>query len=39
MATYMVRMRTAAPTDSGTTTTASAAYDKNAAAKPRVPAP
>ncbi len=39
MATYLVRMRTAAPTDSGTTTTASAAYDKNAAAKPRVPAP
>ncbi len=39
MATYLVRMRTAAPTDPGTTTTASAAYDKNAAAKPRVPAP
>jgi hypothetical protein len=39
MATYLVRMRSAAPTDPGTTTTASAAYDKNAAAKPRVPAP
>ena len=39
MATYLVRMRSAAPTDPGTTTTASAAYDKSAAAKPRVPAP
>ena len=35
MATYLVRMRSSAPTDPGTTTTASAAYDKSAAAKPR----
>ena len=39
MATYLVRMRASAPTDPGTTTTASAAYDKNASAKPRLPAP
>ncbi|MDB5213338.1 MAG: Serine/threonine protein kinase PrkC, regulator of stationary phase [Myxococcaceae bacterium] len=41
MTTYLVRMRTTADgaADPGTTTTASAAYDKAAAAKPRVPAP
>ena len=39
MATYLVRMRTAGPTEPGTTTTASAAYDKSAGAKPRVPVP
>jgi len=40
MTTYLVRMRTTADsaTDPGTTTTASAAYDKAAVAKPRVPA-
>ena len=39
MATYLVRMRTSSPFDPSTTTTASAAYDKAAGAKPRVPAP
>jgi hypothetical protein len=40
MTTYLVRMRTTADsgTDPGTTTTASAAYDKGALAKPRAPA-
>jgi serine/threonine protein kinase len=40
MTTYLVRMRTTADSgaDPGTTTTASAAYDKGALAKPRVPA-
>ena len=38
MATYLVRLRTAGPSDPSTTTTASAAYDK-ASAKPRVPVP
>ncbi|CAN5911742.1 hypothetical protein BH11MYX4_BH11MYX4_58710 [soil metagenome] len=39
MATYLVRMRSSGPSEPGTTTTASAAYDKAAAAKPRVPVP
>ncbi len=41
MTTYLVRMRSSADgaADPGTTTTASAAYDKAAGAKPRVPAP
>jgi eukaryotic-like serine/threonine-protein kinase len=39
MATYLIRMRTSAPPDPSTTTTASAAYDQPAGAKPRVPAP
>jgi len=40
MTTYLVRMKTTADSvaDPGTTTTASAAYDKAAVAKPRVPA-
>jgi len=40
MTTYLVRMKTAgdSSTDPGTTTTASAAYDKGAVVKPRVPA-
>ncbi len=38
MATYLIRLRTAGPSDPSTTTTASAAYDR-ATAKPRVPAP
>ncbi len=40
MTTYLVRMKTTGDgsTDPGTTTTASAAYDKGAAVKPRVPA-
>ena len=39
MTTYLVRLKTTATTDPSTTTTASAAYDQGAAAKPRVPAP
>jgi hypothetical protein len=39
MTTYLVRLKATAPTDPSTTTTASAAYDKGATAKPRVPAP
>jgi serine/threonine-protein kinase len=40
MTTYLVRMKTTgdSSTDPGTTTTASAAYDKGAVVKPRVPA-
>jgi serine/threonine-protein kinase len=39
MTTYLVRLRSTGGTDPSTTTTASAAYEKGAAAKPRVPAP
>ncbi|MDB4934613.1 MAG: Serine/threonine protein kinase PrkC, regulator of stationary phase [Labilithrix sp.] len=39
MTTYLVRLKTTAGTDPSTTTTASAAYEKGATAKPRVPAP
>jgi serine/threonine protein kinase len=39
MTTYLVRLKATAGTDPSTTTTASAAYEKGAAAKPRVPAP
>jgi len=39
MTTYLVRLRTAGGTDPSTTTTASASFEKGAAAKPRVPAP
>ena len=39
MTTYLVRLRTTGTADPSTTTTASASYDKGAAAKPRVPAP
>jgi serine/threonine-protein kinase len=38
MTTYLIRLRTSAPPDPRTTTTASAAYDQAAGAKPRVPA-
>jgi serine/threonine-protein kinase len=39
MTTYLVRLKTTAGTDPSTTTTASAAYEKGAASRPRVPAP
>jgi eukaryotic-like serine/threonine-protein kinase len=39
MTTYLVRLKTAGPSEPSTTTTASAAFDQGAASKPRVPAP
>jgi len=39
MTTYLVRLRTAGPADPASTTTASAAWDKSGAAKPKVPTP
>ncbi|MBS2016952.1 MAG: serine/threonine protein kinase [Deltaproteobacteria bacterium] len=39
MTTYLLRLRTSGPTDPASTTTASAAWEKGAASKPKVPQP